>query len=62
MTCAHCNGTGSLSKDAYGYLDCAYCDVAQERADFEADAPEQPTVVDLWLAYQRGKAGGRPSA
>lgn len=66
MSCAHCADTGSLSKHAEGYFDCAYCDVAQERADFEARMRKtisQPLgMPDLWIAYQRGKAAARPSA
>lgn len=59
MKCAHCNDTGSLSKDIEGYLDCAHCGVADERAALEAwadkHAPGCPSW-DLWPIYLHGKA------
>ena len=30
--CKFCDDTGSLSKDLYGSLDCAHCQVAEQRA------------------------------
>lgn len=57
-TCEHCNGTGSLSKDIEGQMDCVYCGVARERADLEIWALRQGIrvgIVDLWLIYQHGK-------
>jgi hypothetical protein len=58
--CTHCNDTGSLSKDLEGDLDCAYCDIATERAALEAWAARTRllygTESSLWLIYQHGKA------
>lgn len=58
MSCIHCNDTGSLSKDPHGYLDCARCDAAQERAALEgwvrAEAPNCD-LIDAWLIYKHGK-------
>ena len=62
MTCAYCNGTGSLSKEMSGYLDCGRCDVATERAELESWAARRGldcyAVTALWLIYQHGKAAG----
>ncbi len=62
MTCAHCNDTGSLSKDLDGDLDCIHCDIAQERAGLEAWAARTRLLYgsesSLWLIYQHGKAAG----
>lgn len=59
MTCAHCDDTGSLSKEWDGYLDCTRCDVATERTQLDAwaakHAPDCPSW-DLWPIYQHGKA------
>jgi hypothetical protein len=61
MTCEHCNGTGSLSKSVTGFLDCIYCNAAEERAQLEVwarrNAPSAG-IVDLWAIYQHGKAAG----
>lgn len=64
MTCAHCNDTGSLSKDALGYMDCVHCDVAEERVALEAWAGGEgyfSTRSALWAIYQRGKAAAIPA-
>lgn len=57
MTCIHCNGTGSLSRDLHGYLDCTHCDVAAERVMVEhwarANTPNCDPV-DAWLIHQHG--------
>lgn len=62
MTCEHCNGTGSLSKSLEGYLDCGYCDVAEERRDLEAWAhhkvAQHGAAAAMWLAYQHGRSAG----
>ena len=59
MNCVHCNDTGSLSKEWDGYLDCAHCDTAEERAALDVwaaqHAPDCPSW-DLWPIYQHGKA------
>ena len=66
MNCAHCNDTGSLSKNLHGYMDCAYCGVAEERVQVNIWADRTaPTVdqVDAWLIYQHGKtAAGQSTA
>jgi hypothetical protein len=58
--CDHCNDTGSLSKDLDGFLDCAHCDIAAERAKLEAWADAQGLdcyySAHLWQVYQHGKA------
>lgn len=62
MTCAHCEGTGSLTKTIYGFLDCTYCDVAEERARVEAWARRATPQVwphEVWLIYQHGKAAAK---
>ena len=60
MTCAHCAGTGSLSKTVEGYLDCTHCDTATERTLLEHWVMRSaPNCVDnnaAWLIYQHGKA------
>jgi hypothetical protein len=60
MSCAHCNDTGSLSKELHGILDCGHCDVATERTVFANWAREvvreNDPIVCLWLAHQRGRA------
>lgn len=61
MNCPHCNDTGSLSKDLGGYLDCAHCDVAEQRAALDAWAGKAcqhaPSAsAERWLIYQHGKA------
>ncbi|MBQ5963178.1 hypothetical protein [Massilia sp. ZL223] len=64
MTCAHCADTGSLSKTIYGFLDCAHCDVAEERARVEAWARRATPEVQahsVWLIYQQGKASAKPA-
>lgn len=56
----HCDDTGSLSKTLEGDLDCARCDVAGERVNFEAWTSYARLlgggVVDAWKLYQMGKA------
>lgn len=59
MSCTHCNDTGSLSKELWGYLDCAHCEVAEERMRVESWARRAtPGVMahDVWTIYQHGKA------
>ncbi len=60
MNCTHCNDTGSLSKTIYGgYLDCAHCEVAEERMRVEAwarRATPQVLAHDAWIIYQQGKS------
>ena len=59
MKCEHCDDTGSLSKDAEGFLDCTHCDVAEERVVLEHWAGKQKLdcgLTALWLVYQHGKA------
>jgi hypothetical protein len=60
MKCAHCNNTGSLSKSLDGYLDCAHCDVAEERRKLESWglrlASLHGTTAAMWLIHQHGKA------
>lgn len=57
--CALCHDTGSLSKTVRGSLDCAYCDVANQRMDQERWYmnivwPMQLSVLDLmWLVVLR---------
>lgn len=64
MNCKHCNDTGSLSKDLDGYLDCAHCDVAEERAALEAwvikNARNCDDMTAAWLIHQHGKAAAAP--
>lgn len=64
MSCPLCNDTGSLSRDLHGYLDCARCGVADERAALEAWARKQGMrcdVADLWRVYQHGKQAASPA-
>lgn len=60
MTCAHCNDTGSLSQHLDGSLDCAHCDVADQRVKLEATAfdliAEHGAAAAMWLVFQQGKA------
>lgn len=59
MSCPHCAGTGSRSKDLYGYLDCTDCNAPAERAALEAWAKSEALecgLVDAWRLYQLGKA------
>lgn len=61
MSCVHCNDTGSLSKNVTGYLDCPYCDAAEERMRVEAWARRAAPgagLIDVWTIYQHGKAAG----
>ena len=61
MTCGYCNDTGSLSKQAWGQLDCGHCDVALERMRVEAwarRAAPATSAIDVWTIYQFGKAAG----
>lgn len=56
--CNHCNDTGSINND--NNLDCAYCDVAVERALFgvwlvENDLRYQVNESAAWAIYQYGK-------
>lgn len=66
MNCAHCNDTGSLSKDLGGYLDCAHCDVASERAKLEAWAVEMMNqhgaTAAMWRVFQHGKTAAAGAA
>ena len=66
MSCPHCNDTGSLSKDLHGYLDCAHCDVAEQRAGLEAwalaNAKNCDDMTAAWLIYQHGKAAAAQPA
>lgn len=58
MSCAHCNDTGSLSKDLHGDLDCVFCETATERLTVEGwAAVKTPNVdsIDAWLLYRFGK-------
>jgi hypothetical protein len=59
MNCTHCNDTGSLSKDQWGYLDCTHCELAEERMRVEAwgrRAAPMANPIDVWKIYQHGKA------
>lgn len=60
--CQFCDDTGSLSKALEGDLDCARCDVASERVNFEAWTAHAKLlgggVIDAWKLYQMGKAAG----
>lgn len=62
MSCFHCNDTGSLSRAFDGFLDCGYCDVAEQRRDLEAWAhrkvAEHGAAAAMWLAFRRGMAAG----
>lgn len=65
MTCNHCNGSGSLSRDPDGMLDCL-CGIADERAALDLwarralkDAPSAST--ERWMIYQRGKQAATPA-
>ena len=62
MNCIHCADTGSLSKDIDGYLDCAHCDVAEERTALEQWVLKHAKNCDdfsaAWLIYQHGKDRG----
>ena len=61
MNCDRCHDTGSLSKSVTGYLDCPYCDAADERMRVEAWARRAAPgvgLIDLWTIYQHGKAAG----
>lgn len=66
MSCAHCNDTGSRSKELHGMLDCGHCDVASERSVLANQAREwvreHDPVVCLWLAYEQGKAAAARGA
>jgi hypothetical protein len=60
MKCAKCDDTGSLSKDLHGYLDCPFCEVADERTaldDWASFATQHApnASVERWLIYQHGK-------
>ena len=62
MNCVHCDDTGSLSKDLHGYLDCARCGVADERAalgNWLLDNAQNCDDVSAWLIYQHGKAAAQ---
>lgn len=65
MSCAHCNDTGSLSKDVDGFLDCPHCGVAAERDGLEQwagrELADHSGLASMWLIYQRGKATGSVS-
>lgn len=64
MTCEKCNGTGSLSKQLWGYLDCPHCGTAEERTDAVIWAQcVTPDVdpIDAWLIYQHGKTAAAQS-
>lgn len=59
MTCKNCEGTGSLSGDPEGDLDCP-CGIADERASLDLwarkalkHAPSAST--ERWMIYTRGK-------
>jgi hypothetical protein len=57
--CVHCLDTGSLSKQAWGQLDCGFCDTALERMRVESWARRVTPMVqqhDVWMIYQHGKA------
>jgi hypothetical protein len=64
MTCTHCNDTGSLTKELWGDLNCAYCSSAVERAALgdwlkqrqRADDIGHVDYIDAWTIYQHGKA------
>lgn len=61
MICAHCDGTGSLSKDLLGYLDCTKCEAASERVVLEHWVRTEKlncTFADAWRIYQHGMAEG----
>lgn len=55
--CGKCNGTGSLSREIEGYIDCG-CEAGVERAGFNAwcviNLP-RVDLVDAWVIYQRGR-------
>jgi hypothetical protein len=59
--CKFCDDTGSLSKDLYGSLDCAMCDVADQRARLNA----QLSTLDLtgevrdWAIFKAGIEVGK---
>lgn len=42
MACTKCNGTGSMGS---GYLDCVYCDVAENKAREERMEARQATAA-----------------
>lgn len=61
--CDHCDGTGSLSKQLEGLLDCAHCDAARTRVLLEGwcrtyipRGASQSTAA--WLIYQHGQLAG----
>ncbi len=55
--CKKCNDTGEVEQ--LGMLDCAHCNVAEDRAALEAWAASLPCSTAerdlLWLVYQRGR-------
>jgi len=59
MSCAKCEGTGSLSKRVDGYLDCP-CGAAEQRIELAdwvmRNAPNCDDHNAAWLIYQHGKA------
>jgi hypothetical protein len=57
IKCTYCNDTGSSSRTLSGHLDCGYCDVAVERAQFEAIVDRSSLNIRalLWTTYQMGK-------
>lgn len=64
--CDHCHGTGNLQQDPHGQLDCAHCDVADERAKLIAWATQEGIFRwgdgvrswELWRIYKHGYAAG----
>jgi hypothetical protein len=62
MNCEFCNDTGSLSKEAWGHLDCTRCDAAIERVKLEVWAKkcglDTYDTAGLWTIYQHGKQAG----
>lgn len=56
MICPHCLDSGSVTPNC---LDCAYCDIAMERATLNASMAALSSMFyedAIWHAYKLGKA------
>lgn len=64
VKCAHCGDTGM--GEGSDYLDCTYCDAAEERAAFEDNLGSlllsRPQRLFAWSCYLAGKAAGAAQA
>lgn len=61
MICTHCEGSGSLSKELGGELDCAHCDAAVKRAALNNELKDMDPADHrgrAWVAFQLGRLDG----